>query len=1438
MNTTRFITFYSYKGGVGRTLALANCAWIAATEGKKVVIIDFDLEAPGIPSIIPFKSLIQKHLEDDKKCGGLFNMILDYKATQVTPSMADFYATEAINKEFSSGGEIRIIPAGREDDEYKRELQSFNWRTFWEEESGREFFHRLKQNIVYQFENPDIVLIDSRTGLTDCSSICTHILPDTVVVITGMNDQNIMGCKDVIEGIKNYSLERKNSRSELQQIGIITVAGHVPSSEKTKDMLKERFKRVRIVLGREIDVILPYEPVLSLEERILSKKDTDMKESESNIILRYRGLYHKIVKMSTFQLLHISDLHIEVSEEFDRSLVLDPLIEQVRRDIKNGFRPELLIVSGDIAKRGLREEYKAAKVFFDELLACLDLPQESLFIVPGNHDVNRSKFNPSNTIPNYNNMRALNEELENVNYRADLFKGMEEYFDFVEDNYKHLICNHDRLVPFTRLYEAHCGKRIGLVGLNSAWMCRTSPDEKKIAIGEFQIKKAMAELNKNEHIDLRINIFHHPLSWLRPDDRKICKQYFDDSILLTGHLHDPDAVSIEDLDVKLYQFQAGGAYLGSDSQWPARFQYVTLDWKNNFMRLDFREYKDRAWSIASTIGDKGKKEFPLPGVKHDGLQNKIVEQQEKEREQKNKYSDYVNSAFNEHRYLPTQGFETNFRAPIEIEQVYIHMRGNIHGYEHGHSMKDKERLQDRIERDRLESLDIKAAFQALEQHHIKDMVVLGDPGSGKTTLLKYILVKLADEKGRKKLGIKYQTTPFFAPLRDRKFSDSEGFIGFLRRVCRLERFSITHSDLNELLKNGEAIILLDGLDEVADRERRIETCKWIDDARGQFPRTRFVITSRFAGYMEKSRLDGGVMELSIQDFTLEEIQTFLTRWFESVEVALHPGAEEGEWREKGREDAIKLIKDIVDLDYLMKLAKNPLVLQIIALVHRDRGRLPQRRVELYDECTNVLLEKWDMAKGLDVLLSAREARAILQPLALWLHGEVDRRSAGLEEIKEVIKVPLEELGKSNLNPDELLKNIRDRSGIFMGYSESEYGFTHLSFQEYLCAEEVRNVNAISTLLENYDSRWWREVVLLCLALDNPSVIERFVELFIPSDPFKRGETEIVLDAIGDSIKKPAMPFLKVVNDNKQPIELRQRAIDVLKHIGTDKVNFELKELVNSSEKEIALTAYRALEALNETEGVTKPSTVKDEPERIINDKDSSEMVLIPGGEFLYGSREDDKIANSSEKPQKVINLPDFYMDVYPVTNEQYCRFLNAVKPGKDNLGKLIYLHGKNENEKCRIIEEKSKYIVEKGFENYPVIYVYWRGADTYAKWADKRLPAEQEWEKASRGTDGRVYPWGEEFKKKLCNSEESGIGHTTPVDRYPEGKSQYGCYDMSGNVWEWTASLYREGEDWHTIRGGSWYTSKKDCRCAARDDYCVYDVFMYGGNVGFRCART
>jgi formylglycine-generating enzyme required for sulfatase activity len=159
------------------------------------------------------------------------------------------------------------------------------------------------------------------------------------------------------------------------------------------------------------------------------------------------------------------------------------------------------------------------------------------------------------------------------------------------------------------------------------------------------------------------------------------------------------------------------------------------------------------------------------------------------------------------------------------------------------------------------------------------------------------------------------------------------------------------------------------------------------------------------------------------------------------------------------------------------------------------------------------------------------------------------------------------------------------------------------------------------------------------------------------------------------------------------------------------------------------------------------------------------MVLVPAGPFFF----------SISKNNTALDY-DFFIDETPVTNRQFARFLT-------NSNYVTYL--------LRNLSPTGAQVYEVIIElaeikpDHPVVSVSWFDALTYATWCGKRLPKSIEWEKAARGTDGRIFPWGNEFDANRCNCVDSGIGTTTPVKKYPNGRSPYGCYDMAGNVFEW-----------------------------------------------------
>ena len=219
--------------------------------------------------------------------------------------------------------------------------------------------------------------------------------------------------------------------------------------------------------------------------------------------------------------------------------------------------------------------------------------------------------------------------------------------------------------------------------------------------------------------------------------------------------------------------------------------------------------------------------------------------------------------------------------------------------------------------------------------------------------------------------------------------------------------------------------------------------------------------------------------------------------------------------------------------------------------------------------------------------------------------------------------------------------------------------------------------------------------------------------------------------------------------------------------------------------------------------------------------DDPDMVYVPGGEFAFGS-EDGK---EDETPQHTVMIDGFNIDIHPVSYAEYKEFV-------DDTG----------YEPPRNWEDGQ---IPAGKEDNPVVWVSYEDAVVYCDWAGKRLPTEIEWEKAARGTDGLVYPWGDTFDSAKCNSQEAGIQDTTAVDSYPEGASPYGVLDMSGNVWEWTDSWYqgysgslysleRYGTEYRVLRGGSWYDSSERVRTTARNS--AKPGFSFS-TIGFRCVK-
>ncbi len=242
----------------------------------------------------------------------------------------------------------------------------------------------------------------------------------------------------------------------------------------------------------------------------------------------------------------------------------------------------------------------------------------------------------------------------------------------------------------------------------------------------------------------------------------------------------------------------------------------------------------------------------------------------------------------------------------------------------------------------------------------------------------------------------------------------------------------------------------------------------------------------------------------------------------------------------------------------------------------------------------------------------------------------------------------------------------------------------------------------------------------------------------------------------------------------------------------------------------------------------------EENKRLRGKETTDNMIAIPAGRFLIGSYE-----YQSEWPVRLVEIAQYEISKYTVTNEEFIGFLRDYKKLKDDNGHEII----DINYSRIKAAEDGFFEIDEKYKGHPVMGVNWHGATGYCKWRSEkegikyRLPTEEEWEKAARGFNGRRYPWGDEFDKNKCNTSKSDICDTTPVDKYIDGISPYGCFDMAGNVWEWTDSWYYKEETVKVMRGGSWHYVHGDARCANRDGG-ISIIADWDAAVGFRCART
>lgn len=754
-----------------------------------------------------------------------------------------------------------------------------------------------------------------------------------------------------------------------------------------------------------------------------------------------------------------------------------------------------------------------------------------------------------------------------------------------------------------------------------------------------------------------------------------------------------------------------------------------------------------------------------------------------------------------------------------------------------------------------------SAQEAVERS--RRLVLLGDPGSGKSTFLNHLAFCLAadalqPEDGyiRRLAGEPQQwrrLLPVPVILREvaawfqttqphqRKTGLLEAYLAHWLAQLGLDPF---HQVICTHLRRGQAILLLDGLDEVPLRDDALQRIReMIQDLPQAYPETAILVTCRVLSYQDRRwRLETDWATYELAQLSAEKIDRFIQAWYDqlaSLHVVTNPDVR-----------AQKLRSAVRRTD-LWRLASNPLLLTVMALVHSYKSELPEARSLLYEDVVDLLLWRWEAIK-----LADREGRETTWRQLLDVAGvtDIDMKQLFWElayqahsQVRDVAdREATADIGSSDLlrsfralHPDEsldwaeaLVRLMQVRAGLLVESRPDVYTFPHRTFQEYLAACHLSTQpDFVEQALERgREGVYWWEVIHLAVG--------RLVH--------------------GGRVDQPLLLVDELCPEQASPnVEASWRDVwlagAALLEIGPNRASRrrnlgrELVERVRARLVELVKGGY--LQPRERAEAGDVLAQLGDPRPGVglrpdgLPDIDWVEIPEVDGQgqrEFIYG-----------EKGERRTE-PTFWMARYLVTYAQFQAFVDA----DDGLPNPMWWQGLARTDN----QDYGQYFK---FANRPRETVTWYQALAFCRWLTAKaaeepsllpadlppgrwriaLPTEWQWEKAARGHDGRAYPWGKEYISGYANVDETEgkdgphyLHSSSAVGLHPQGASPYGLLDMSGNVWEWCLNEYdkperiqAEGDEIRVLRGGSWGFRVSSAKASSRHGLLPrYWSYYYG----------
>ncbi|MEM6456766.1 MAG: metallophosphoesterase, partial [Acidobacteriota bacterium] len=803
--------------------------------------------------------------------------------------------------------------------------------------------------------------------------------------------------------------------------------------------------------------------------------------------------------------LHLSDLHLRSESGWERRKMLTGLVDHLAtlRE-KENIAPDIVCVTGDIAFSGKRDEYDQAAMLFKRIGEAVGHDPKTSgrwFLVPGNHDVDRTRIKrfDGSILASLETQDAIEELLRDDDLMAPLGRRLDAYYDFTE----RLLGAARRTDP-TRPWRADVVElgdddtaadarlRIGVLQLNTAWAGGGSDEKGNLLVGGYQVEEALDQV-ADAHVKLAL--VHHPLTYLRDQDASEVRHRLTrpDGVhaLLHGHLHDASSTTSVDPDGELLMLGAGAVYEGPNDQ---RRGYTLgefdLGASEGHVRL-FAASPKGFWAadtLAYAKAPAGVWTFPLPAELRSEGDNAPGDDEAsadtrvaRRRTLVERYRRAVADVYGRARFIGMA--DRSKRRDVAIGELFVPLQLRVP------TMGDKQPGLSTAEM--LGRLLIWPDADKPEATAPR-MVVLGDPGSGKTTLTKYVAALVAGDHAIDGLDVDTNLLPLLLPFREFVNAAENGqlsLVDFLVHQARETlQMRVDETFFDDALDTGNAVVLLDGLDEVGSEGAREAAVQKVRAFLGQHPRVPALVTSRIAGY-DRAPLPKDYDELRLEPFDDDTLQHFVRIWYTSQE-----------------DRADERARKIADLQAALQirprvreLARNPLLATLIALVHRYEATLPGERAALYDKVVETLLKTWPAQAGRSFPeLDADLQRAELETLALQLQeGREARRkeTKGKDEGIVLARAALIDQLFRNLRvrmsgrEDESLRGMIARwvdylvegTGVLVEQTPGVFAFFHLSLLEYLAAcALLRDKRAAQRIGEHFHLQTWRETCLLAI----------------------------------------------------------------------------------------------------------------------------------------------------------------------------------------------------------------------------------------------------------------------------------------------------------------------------------------------------------------------